>query len=147
MPSHSRIHFIIGLLTLCIFTARAQSPVKVYITDDRGNPIAGATVNLYAKKDTAVVLLDFFITRTDGSYIVKTSPAFSSFILNIRALGFKNIAFDFSSRDKYIPEKIALSPAANYLDTVRINSTFRSKVSPDTISFHADAYRLNNERS
>lgn len=112
-------------------------------------PLSGAIVKLYLKKDTAKNLIDFFITRSDGYYEFNLLDTSSLDLINVNCTGFASVDFEVNDLKKTRSNKIDfhLRREKSFLDTVKINTVFKFRVSKDTIVFNPKAYALKNERT
>ena len=113
MTSQHRRQILISLFTFLFFSASHAQQVKGKVTDEKGMPLQGASVQvLNSDRGTA--------TGADGSFLIDLGPGKNA--LFITAIGYASRLVDLAAGKDMKDIRIMLSPASSSLDELVVTS-------------------------
>lgn len=144
-----RILLAFSILWLFTLSVQAQKIIYGVVKDTLQSPLPDVTVKLYYTDINSKTLVGFAISDQLGKYRIDFPKIGQTFFIEATSTGHTPILISLERREdtSSIEKNFFLVQSINYIDTVKINYTFKVRVRGDTISFNPGAYALKNENN
>ena len=145
------MRIVIAFLFLILPAPYIQAQKYVYgnVLDSEYRTLPYITIKLYQTDSNEKKLLNFAISDRNGRYNIVLPKTGRLFNLEASSVGYTPQVFDFIKKDdtSAVYKNFILVRSINYLDTVKIDYSFKVQIRGDTIRFNPEAFTQKNENN
>ena len=140
--------WLLKVIVVCLFSTsvHAQRPpviISGYVTSESSEPLAGATVILLSRSDSAFVA--YTLTGEEGNFKFEAAirPA-EGWLLKARSIGYAATFFPVGINLENI--QLVLTPVGEQLQEITVAERLPIKARKDTVLYRGEAFRDSTER-
>jgi len=137
----NNLNLYILFICLCAYSGFAQNTISGTVSDEKGQPLSGATITI--SKDSVSAIKAFAISDTKGKFTIKLEASEEIFYLKASYIGLKTVTRTLQNKTQNIV--IQLLPSSEELKEVLVKSELIQRRG-DTLSFSVEAFKDKNDR-